>query len=459
MKSSAFILFLSLISYAHASQDCNLILSDHLSASIQNLAQLRYDLDSQLAKGEMSAIPHAMLTAFDRKKAEILKYGAATGLTSASLDQNIKNRITEIQQGRTKESIERSEVEDQQKTAIQAKKIEILKLNPLIEPRTLYSICKISENEFLVAGGIAGVDHYLTSIERYDVRTGNSRIIGQLSLARRDVQLKLLPNGKVLAWGGGNDSGKKFDIVELIDPKLETVERLDAKLNGDSDAFVMPDGKILQLARSEGSFWILDLTKDETKKYSIPQLTRHGDRGVSQLTDGSVVIVGGYFRDSTRYVDQILKIDGNTFAVRMIAHLPQTLSSHAQLILANDQMIISGGEWARTKTSLELSDRVEQVDLTTGNLTTLGHLLGTRTQHTMIPLPENRLMILGGFVGSIGSEQADTVEIFDLETGTSEVVAMLNERAKAYSTVLMNQGVVVLNHYGSELSLIKFGER
>lgn len=458
MKSMCIaVLLIFLTQSAHAFDDCDLILSDHLSASIQNLAQLRYDLDSQMAKGDTNTITHSLLSAFARKKAEILTAGVPSGLTSEVLEQKIKDQIEKIQSKDVAAKSTHANTEEQQRTQLDENQLGIFEMPQLVEPRQNASLCKVSGHQILFASGNAAksANKILNSVELYDVRTGKSEVIGHLKDVRTDLRLTLLPNGKVMAWGGKDPNGKR-NLVELIDPVSKTITQPGLGLESENEYFLMPNRKILQIGE-KGESSVADLDRLVTNSFMVDQIPFHANRVMSQQPDGSVIILGGTQLGVADPLRQILKIDGTTFEVTRLSDLETPITSHAQVSAENNQVIVSGGYRGRKNGKLFSSDRVEQIDLSTGKATLLGNLSTTRVHHTMVRLSETQVMIIGGFpTSSMTDERLRTVEIFHLDTGYSEIVGELKS-PQIFSAIVTDEGVLVIERDWPILELVRFG--
>lgn len=441
---------------AHASEECNHLLSDRTAAAIQNLAELRYHLDSQLAKGETSTITEAMSSAFSLKVEQLLESNALSGLTREVLVQKIKAEIEKLQAREAGQALGNAALEREQIKRFEEIRVSVGDLKPLSQPRNWASTCKISESKILFAGGEDAKGGYLTSLEIYDVQTGTSKVIGHLAQGREHIRLQLLADGKVLAWGGSSRQ-VPVDSVELIDPIMKTVTVLDVTLSNPGQAFALPNGNFLQLGRSDG-FSVLNLKTHKLKNYQLVHTSISKARAVSQLPDGSIVFVGGISSERDGTVKDIVKIDGTTLKVSRSSKLPASVAWQAQIGMSNDEIILSGGEWNGQAPYSGASTRVERLDIASGKLTPIGNLGQTRNGHTMILLSGNRLLVLGGFreVPQQPNQSIDTFEIFDLNNETLEWNDTLNLGSN-YSTFVTDQGVVIVKGHDSSMKLIKVG--
>ena len=91
----------------------------------------------------------------------------------------------------------------------------------LIVPRKDHTVTLLDDGTVLVIGGSQGASKPLTAIELYDPVAKTSRQIGQLQTARYEHTATLLADGNVLVIGGRTAQGKGGELtgVELVDPR------------------------------------------------------------------------------------------------------------------------------------------------------------------------------------------------------------------------------------------------
>lgn len=434
---NAFLLALILFSpIVHASEDCNHILTDRIESSIQNLAKLRYDLDTQIAGGESNMLSRTMVIAFEEKYLELSK-------VVKDLDLQLKEHVTKIQ------SEEKIVVEDlkilrqQQEASIQVKVIDIVNLDPILEPRLNAAIIQVSPHQVLVAGGLvnpSSTTSFRSSIELYDVKSGKSEVVGRLSDARSGLRLTQLSDGKVLAWGGYK-ANKKFYKIEIIDPALKTVTPLNHQLLRDFDFYLLPSNKIFQL--NQNGFSTFDWVTGKKVAGKLPSLMKNPHVSHSQLPDGSIILTGSISSEYT----QVLRIDGITRKVTDVGTIDELFFDQKQITLNDHQILISD--------SSETSSKVMMFDLDTRKTTLLGNLLAPRRNYQSVLLPGRRILILGGFASD--DTLLHSVEIFDIDGAESFYLGEMKAGGSDFATTLTSEGVVISGtEYPMTLELIRW---
>lgn len=448
------ILFLS--SFAHAEDECQIILSDRMASSIHDLAKLRIDLDSQLAKGESTAIAFALFKAFENKKKEILLYSKDSGLTESLLEQNLKSEIEKQQRGRDSITQSLVDLENEQIDAINIQKDLEVSLQRKDRDGEFYQ--KISDNQFLVVGGGKN-GRGLKTIELYDSERRTLTEIAQMKIER---YAKVLPltDQKFLIWGEHSVSRVPAEIFDLK-TKESTLLGFHLPIV-DYSGWLMKSGKVLQLHRD--GFYSFDLNTRERESFGVPKSSAV-DRAKSQLSEGSLILSGGRYRTDEGFVqlDSILKIDGTTLEVSQIGTLTVARNSHAQIELRDGTILICGGRAG-------LGERqgyaeVERFDPSTGKTMLIGHMLQPRYDHQLVLLPDNRVVILGGNIevkDSPGVTDAlSSIEVFDLDTNKASYLGEMKASGDDFKAFLSGKnGVVVFGNLGDRaIELIKVGPK
>lgn len=436
---------------ANASDDCNHLLSNRIDSAIQNLAKLRFDLDIQLAQGDSNILTRAMTVAFEHKRLEVLKVGELKGLTSSILDQKLKEQIVKVQSGAVTDAQQLDLLRTQQKS-IQLTGIS--DAGALVEERTYPGVCAVSDHEVLIAGGSKiGSTRHLTSIELYDLKTSKSQVIGHLSAEKYDLKLTRLADGSVLAWGGRKSNGLNDDSVELIDLQLKTVTVLDSRFRSERSSYLLPSGKVFQF-RDKG-FKVFDRDIGIVSDHDLANLmnVKQGYTH-SQQPNGDVVMVAFTSNSDEKSNTAVIRVDAQTLQSSAKGQLDQPLMMQAQVSLNDHQVLISGG-MSQGKTL----SRIAVYDLDTGETQTVGALSAWRYEHKMVLLPNRQVLILGGYGPPMGggSTESSRAEIFDLDTGETEVIGLTQASGTDFTVTYTPEGVVLVGIVQPTLDLIKIG--
>ena len=154
----------------------------------------------------------------------------------------------------------------------------------------------------LAAGGN---DIELSSAELYDPATGTWSATGSLNNGRGDHTATLLPNGMVLAAGGGRHGGLLLSSAELYDPGIVVATKVDGrgtiKRHGDAITFQF------RVSQSD------DSTSADDFSFCDPAagacLTNAGIRNLS-INDNTAEFSGtAQLNDGTKVQDQVSVTD------------------------------------------------------------------------------------------------------------------------------------------------------
>jgi len=209
------------------------------------------------------------------------------------------------------------------------------------EERSYAIAARLADGRILVAGGYAGGDANLDSAELFDPATGTWTVADSMSESRVQGFGAALPDGRVLAAGGGDDGGRTSG--ELYDPATGTwtpTARMSTWRAGPLDPVLLPNGDVLV----SGGF-----NDDNTSALLFNPSTRawlatnpmHSGRGDEQsavaLRDGRVLICGGRPTSCDLY-------DQTTGAFTATASPPQSSNDLVRLTsLPNGAVLLAAG--------------------------------------------------------------------------------------------------------------------
>jgi len=268
---------------------------------------------------------------------------------------------------------------------------------PLRKPRAFHRVVRVGQSLVFV-GGLG--PQPLASVEVYELPSGTVREL-QLSNEREGHTASLLPNGKVLVFGGRDGRGKGVEDTEIVDPKagqVTTVARTDFK-SADHVAIVLGDGRVVLAGgvktppgQAEDRSVIFDASAalPWSAGPDLPTALRRAT--VSPLGGGRFLVAGGAVGASAS--DQALVFDGQRFASaasRMeVAHL-----GHASAATSVGVMV-AGGDTTQ-QVELFRADRFEDG----------GQLLGNRADFTLTTLSDGSVLAVGGRDGTAARGDAE----------------------------------------------------
>ncbi len=274
----------------------------------------------------------------------------------------------------------------------------------LAEPRTVGDALLLNDGRLFVSGGEGEYGEYLSTIEIYDPARGKSVLVkppSDISYLPTDPTVVLLADGRVLIAGGSYAFGTKSKVTLIFDPA--------------SGAF--SNGPLMAEPREGATATLLD--------------------------DGRVLIVGGEdseggygsANNNAELIDPAHPLSQSTLlAFQDYAATPTLLS--------DGRVLVAGGGLYDSDTGLTTPTVSEVLDPRTQRFTPVGPMSTPRTGSAAIKIKDGRVLLLGG----VDSKGADigTVEAFDPDSGTFQVVATGFPDLRDFSATLLDDGEILI---------------
>ncbi len=263
--------------------------------------------------------------------------------------------------------------------------------------RSGHTATVLPNGNILIAGGM-----FLDSAELYDPSAGIFRATGNLSAARRAHTATLLNNGEVLIAGGygGDPSLHNFNSAQVYDPASETFA-----------------------ARGD-------------------MITAREGHTATLLSDGKVLIAGGYVQDGSHPDNEIYDPGSGTFSVTG-SDAGNTIAATANL-LTNSKVLLT------LEYSCDPSDGAEVYDPSNGVFTATGSMTATRGDRTATLLPDRTVLIAGGGDSNLPAgiiytvDRASGAELYNPEAGTFSPTGDMTVGRIGHSATLLNDGTVLI---------------
>lgn len=278
----------------------------------------------------------------------------------------------------------------------------------MVGNRELHTSTLLPNRKVLIAGGLSTQYNYnypSSGAELYDDASGTWTETGPMATARYSHTATLLPNGKVLAAGGGDTFGF-LSSAELFDPVT-------------------------------GQWTPLD-------RMTVPR----SQHTATSLANGKVLITGGVNLSSSEVYDPTT---GKWTATGSMRNLRRLFTA---TLMANGRVLVAGGLGSGT---VALSS-AELFDPAAGTWTPANSMATARYSHTAILLPDGKVLVAGG----CGSDWLARAELFDPVTGTwAEIAAMTTPRSGHTATLLRDGKVLVaggLNQIGDLIEAVSSTE-
>ena len=251
-----------------------------------------------------------------------------------------------------------------------------------------------------------------------------------LQSARNKHTLTVLPNGKVLAAGGYNDTGALAN-GDLYDPATGTWSATGSLLTARASHQAVPltDGTVLVLGGNGGTtLTSVERYNPATGTWSaMPAMDEaRWDFTATLLTDGRVLITGGCpsgYKTTARLFDSVT----NTWSATGSLKLGRC--GHQATRLNDGRVLITGG------TNLQSDEhRVEVYDPATGVFTEVQSTLPYHGPRTATLLADGRVL----------TTSYDSSDLYDPATNTWTPAAKLNDRRYGQVTLRLKDGSVLL---------------
>ncbi len=262
-------------------------------------------------------------------------------------------------------------------------------------------VLSLPNGKVLITGGAVNPNGSgaLASAELYDPASHSFTTLPNMSAARVDHTMTLLPNGEVLIGGGFNDTGV-LSSAELFDPSTNT-------------------------------FTLLATTMS----------TARAEHTATLLANGKVLIAGGNTNVTTLASAEIFDPTTSTFTLS--AHAMNTVRQihHADL-LSNGRVLISGGFDVNNNplASAEIYDPVSDTFTPTGSMVT------ARGNHASALLFNGKVLVAGGLVPGDGSPVlSPTAEVYDPNAGTFSAAGSMSMPRAQYYPIHLAGGTIFIS--------------
>ena len=164
--------------------------------------------------------------------------------------------------------------------------------------------------------------------------------------------------------------------------------------------------------------------------------TARQDHTATLLTDGKVMVVGGY-NSTTGTLASAELYDPTTGVWNASGSLSSARRYHTATVLPNGKLLVAGGY---TGAAGALAS-VEIYNPAAGTWTITGTLKSTRQNHTATLLPNGKILVAGG---SNGSAALSSAELYDPNSGTWVLTGSMSGARMLHSATLLSNGKVLV---------------
>jgi hypothetical protein len=334
----------------------------------------------------------------------------------------------------------------------------------MTQARAGQAAVRLADGRVLIMGGtvpftgkcaMACIAPATASVEIYDPSAGKFSPNGSLAEPRTAGKAVLLNEGRVLVAGGTGQYGDWLRTIEIYDP----AKRTSVVVKPPADAQVLPvdptvvllaDGRVLiaggsyddLLYKTSNATVIFDPASGRFSNGSLMDEPRQGATA-TLLADGRVLIAGGDYDDGSHSISANSNaelIDPSHAASQSTSSM--SMYAATSTLLADGRVLVT--EWGPYDSGAGCITPVasEIFDVGTGRFTPAGPMSTPRTGSAAIKIQDGRVLLLGGIDSSCAS--ADTVEAFDPDSGTFQVVATGFPKISDFSATLLDDGEILV---------------
>jgi Galactose oxidase, central domain/Kelch motif len=331
----------------------------------------------------------------------------------------------------------------------------LVEVNPwgaMLVGRARHTATLLPDGRILIAGGYNN-DQYLAEAEIFDPSTDITTQIASMNSPRQDHTATLLNDGRVLVTGGYNNERHWLNDSEIYDPASGTwmVLPMLATHGVQHTATRMNDGRVLVVGGVDESGMGTDRVEifdPHTNSWwgAMPLDSDRASQTAQLLEDGRVLIVGGTGVLGYPEIGDALVYDPYANSWTPTGPMIKPRLNAQAVRLPDGRVLVAGGinleDTAPGEPPKRMSNSAEIYDPRLNSWFATGDLNEARYGHTMVLLPDGRVMVMGGVRDYdwfwTESSFVSEVELWDPSTNAWTVGYQL-PMAAAYSASLVLQ--------------------
>ena len=296
----------------------------------------------------------------------------------------------------------------------------------------------LPDGNVLVTGGFDPYSGPLHTAELYHPHGAWTRT-GSMNDSHTGHTITLLPHGKVLVAGGNSQgTAELYDSIRGVWTRTGSMH----SPRQNHTATLLPNGKVLITGGSNhgnNGYYLktAELYNPKSGEWTSAKdmIIEHGGHTATLLTNGKVLIVGGY--NPSNRPELYDPINGDWIQIK---NIPQWRYHHTATLLSNGLVLVAGGYSLNKDGILIALNTAELYDPNHDKWTSTGIMNIDRADHTATLLPDNSVLIAGGNNRYVSVNSADR---YNPKSNVWEAAGFIGSRENHTATLMQNGKVLV----------------